>query len=95
MLKFTQARTSFSISNGVSSPTSILIIIAQKNVTGTLKKANGQPIGEAWLHLHRTDRMERMGYGVNVKNGVFSVALVDGKYMINRCGIRLYKRIFQ
>lgn len=71
----------FSVTGGVSNPNPLAVVVQDKNVTGTLKQADGSPVTGTWLNLHSTGTTYTY-YNVRVKDGQFALYLPDGSYRI-------------
>jgi hypothetical protein len=78
-MEYTQVTYTFTVTNSVSAPASLSIIVPNKNVSGTLKLQNGTNVGQAWLNIRSTDAGKE-GYNTRVKDGQFSLNLPDGAY---------------
>jgi hypothetical protein len=76
-----QLSRSFTISNGVLVG-NLNIVLPAKNVTGTVRSADGALQSNIYFQLQSVGLSSNMGYLVNVKNGAFSTYLPDASYEV-------------
>jgi hypothetical protein len=74
----------FVVSQRKSNPDPLLLYVPRENVTGTIQLEDGTPVDGVYLNLHSENiGKENYSYGTKVKQGQFSLYLMDGHYIVD------------